>query len=414
MDAVEHRGIRIERRGRLWSWRARVGSELRRFSFVQLTDAIRALDAFLDGRVHDSVVDAASRSVPALGQGHITVRELCERWLVWKTSGSSDEPIRARTHRDYRRCIDRFIVPLIGTTDAATITTADLKREFFRVCSSKTFARFSRTVLQQAFRWGIEEELVGRRDNPCVGVRLVRRDGADGRNRKGTSIRAVTDEDIPTASEIEKMLAWARETGRDTWWLWLFVTATLGLRPSEACALRREDLVEARRLVRIVRSAPDRSDPDDWHLKTETSRRVLEVGSDFFDAIVPSLPSSGWLFSARARGGGVPQRTHTATPCWPGDAPNREFRRMRRELGLSEIYRPYSLRHFVATRLIVAGNDEIQVAKFLGTSVEMLQQVYANHIDRDAQRAIGVAVTRLLRPSDVGERPGGYRAARAS
>ena len=67
-----------------------------------------------------------------------------------------------------------------------------------------------------------------------------------------------------------------------------------------------------------------------------------------------------------------------------------------RSLELSESYTPYSLRHFVATRLILQGKDEIQVARFLGTSVEMLQKVYANHLDHHAQRDIGEAVTHLF------------------
>lgn len=404
-QVIEHRGHVIRAHGRRWRFKWEGGWRV--YGSIELASG--ALDRLLDERAEREGLRIAVRSVRQFGPGHVTVAELCEQWFAWKTTDGCDEPIRARTIRDYRRCIDRYIAPLIGTADAATVTIADLRRDFFRVCSSKTGARFSRTVLQQAFRWAIEEEVVARRDNPCMGVRLARRDGADGRNRKGTSIRAVTDEDVPTPDEVAKMLAWCLETRRDTWWLWVFITSTLGLRPSEACALRREDFDLHRGLVRIVRAAPDRSDPDDWFLKTETSRRVLEVGDTFFSAIADRLPAEGWLFEARARGGGLPQRTHTATPCWPGDAPNREFRRMRRALGLSEIYRPYSLRHFVATRLILAGKNEIQVAKFLGTSVEMLQQVYANHIDRDAQRAIGLAVTRLLEPGQFHESPALYR-----
>ncbi|HYZ92094.1 MAG TPA: tyrosine-type recombinase/integrase [Actinomycetota bacterium] len=206
----------------------------------------------------------------------------------------------------------------------------------------------------------------------------------------------MTDDEIPTPGEIQKMLVWAIETDRRVWWLWMYVAATLGLRPSEVCGLRREDFDPTKRSVTIQRSVPDRADPTDWHMKTETSRRTLKVGQEFFDTVSDRLPNSGWLFEARARGGGRPQRTHTATPCWPPDAPNREMRRMRRALGLSELYKPYSLRHFVATRLILQGKEEIQVAKFLGTSVDMLQKVYANHLDHQAQRDIGEAVTNLF------------------
>lgn len=347
-------------------------------------------------RAFSSQRRAAEREVHGFGLGHLTVAELCEQWFAWKTGPKTDEPIRARTRRDYRRSLDKFILPLIGPLDAATVTTNELKKEFFRVCPSRTYARFSRTVLQQAFRWGIEEQIVARRDNPCVGITIAKRDSRDGRNRKLTYVRAVTDDEIPTREEIQKMLAWSLETGRTTWWLWVCLVARLGLRPSEANALKREDFDVPSSVVRIRRSAPDRSDPGDWDLKTDTSTRDLRVDAEFFAEILPHLPAEGWLFEARARGGGRPQRTHTATPCWPTDAPNREMRRMRRALGLSETYTPYSLRHFVATRLILAGKEDIQVAKWLGTSVQMLHQVYANHLDPHAQREIGAAVMELF------------------
>jgi integrase len=63
---------------------------------------------------------------------------------------------------------------------------------------------------------------------------------------------------------------------------------------------------------------------------------------------------------------------------------------------LSEAYHPYSLRHFAATTVILRGKTEIQVAKYLGTSVEMLQKTYANHLKRDAQRDIGDTLSELF------------------
>jgi integrase len=392
MDVVSYGGYTIRRHGEKWRFHVRIDGRRLRPSFETVDQAKDAIDDLVASRGGDP----SANWVAELGTGHLTIIELCETWFAWKTSSDCDEPIRPRTIRDYRRCLEKYIGPLIGTADAASIATADLKRDFFRLCSSRTGARFSRTVLQQAFRWAIEERLIARRDNPCVDIRLARRDGTDGRNRKGSSIRAVTDDEIPTPGEIQKMLMWSIETGRPDWWLWVYVASTLGLRPSEVCALRAEDFDRGRLIVRIDRSTPDRSAPDDWHMKTETSRRILKVGPDFFQTVAEHLPQEGWLFEARARGGGRPQRTHTATPCWPNDAPNREMRRMRRDLGLSERYHPYSLRHFVATRLILQGKDEIQVAKFLGTSVEMLQKVYANHLDHQAQRDIGEAVTHLF------------------
>jgi integrase len=396
LTQVRYRGYVIKPHGRGWRWEARFDGRRVRRTFDTEDEARAALDVFLEAREASRPLRTADLAIEDLGKGHMTVRDLCEAWFAWKTGPETDEPIRPRTRRDYRRVLDRFILPLIGPRDAASITTADLKREFFRECSSRTGARYSRTVLQQAFRWGIEERIIARRDNPCLDVRMARRDATDGRNRKQSSVRAVTDDQIPTPGEVQKMLIWAIETDRRVWWLWVYIAATLGLRPSEVCALQAEDFHAGRRLVTVSRSVPDRADPGDWHMKTATSARALKVGREFFDTVDAHLPDGSWLFDARARGGGRPQRTHTATPCWPADAPNREFRRMRRSLGLSERYTPYSLRHFVATRLILQGKAEIQVAKFLGTSVDMLRQVYANHLDDGAQREIGEAVTNLF------------------
>jgi integrase len=392
MDAVTYGGYALSRHGKRWRFQARINGRKVKPSFATLGEAKSAINDLLAAKN----ADTGPAWLAELGEGHLTVAELCEKWFAWKTGPDSDEPIRPRTRRDYRRAIDVHIAPLIGSFDAATISTADLKRDLLRVCTSKTFARFCRTILLQAFRWAIEERIVARRDNPCTDLRLALRTASDGRNRKLASVKAITEDQIPTPGEIQKMLVWAIETDRREWWLWVYIAATLGLRPSEVCALQCEDFDDSRGLVIIERSAPDRSDPSDWSPKTQSSRRRLKVGPEFFGTVADHLPAEGWLFDARARGGGRPQRTHTATPCWPPDAPNREMRQMRRAVGLSERYTPYSLRHFVATRLILQGKEDIQVAKFLGTSVEMLQKVYANHLDHHAQRDIGLAVTHLF------------------
>jgi integrase len=392
----EYRGYTIRPHGRRWRVQLRI--EGRNRSVVRDTpeELKRALDAVLEDVQAYRSAARASADVATVGAGHMTISDLVEAWFAWKTGPDTDEPIRGRTRRDYRRAIDRHIVPEVGSRDAALVTGKEIKNDLLRPASSRTGARFARTVLNQAFRWAIEEELIARVDNPCEGIGVLKREHGDGRARKGDYIPAVADEDIPSIEEIEKMLEWCIETGRRSWWLWVYLTAKLGLRPSETCALQREDFDLKRGLVHIRRSTPSRFDTGDWHLKTPTSRRTLPIGKRFVSQIGPFLPESGWLFPARARGGGLPQRTHTATPCWPNDAPNREFRRMRRELGLSEAYHPYSLRHFAATTVILRGKTEIQVAKYLGTSVEMLQKTYANHLKRDAQRDIGDTLSELF------------------
>jgi integrase len=387
-DRFFHRGYTITPHGDRWRTRVRVDGRRVRIARDTAAEVAKALDDFLDQLAPAADVRRAAQDVRAFGAGHLTVLELCDRWYAWKTGPTSDEPIRGATRHDYRYAIDKYVAPAIGSRDAAAITTNELKKDFFRVCPSRTKARFARTVLRQAFRWAIEEQIVARRDNPVADILIVRRENYDGRNRKAISLRAVTDDEIPLAAEIQKMLAWALEKRHDRWltdwWLWLYVDGRLGLRPSECSALKREDLDSSNQLVRVRRSVPDPHDITDWYPKTETSVRDLEVDQRFFEDIEPFLPPDGWLF---------PSRHHSARiPTWGAWTPSRKFARMRRELGLSDRYHPYSLRQFVATRLILAGEEDIQVAKFLGTSVEMLHKTYANHLDRDAQRKIGATV----------------------
>lgn len=396
MNRVQHRGYTLTKHGARWRWEARAAGRKIKRSFPTLEQATSALDAFLESRALDNRRESTAAHIAALGTGHITIAELCARWFAWKTGPRSDEPIGAATRHDYRYVIDHYIGTLIGSLDAATVSTNDLRREFFRVCPSRTKARFSRTVLKQAFRWAIEERIVGRRDNPVVDIRLPRREAHDGRNRRMDSVRTVTDEEIPKPGEVEQMLAWAAETGRSLWWLWVYITATLGLRPSETCALRREDFDAKAGVVRIRRSVPHPSDETARHPKTETSLRDLEVDADFFARVLPHLPSEGWVFDYAATPGRKPGRRTSTIPCWPAYVPCREMQKMRHALRLPDVFTPYCLRHFVATRLILAGRREIQVAKWLGTSVEMLQKVYAFHLDRDAQRTIGRTVTKLF------------------
>lgn len=112
------------------------------------------------------------------------------------------------------------------------------------------------------------------------------------------------------------------------------------------------------------------------------------MDAQFFEDIEPHVPESGWLFPS--------DHPRARVPTWAAWTPGRKFARMRAALGLPETYHPYSLRHFVATRLILAGEEDIQVAKFLGTSVDMLHRTYANHLDRDAQRKIGSRIMEIF------------------
>ncbi|MGH7858919.1 MAG: hypothetical protein ACREQY_16460, partial [Candidatus Binatia bacterium] len=64
-----------------------------------------------------------------------------------------------------------------------------------------------------------------------------------------------------------------------------------------------------------------------------------------------------------------------------------------------------SLRHFVATQLLIEGQPINQVAEFLGHTPQMTLMLYGRHLDREAMTRVGRAATTLVkRPAPRGLR----------
>jgi hypothetical protein len=59
-------------------------------------------------------------------------------------------------------------------------------------------------------------------------------------------------------------------------------------------------------------------------------------------------------------------------------------------------YTLHSLRHFVATQLLIEGQPINQVAEFLGHSPSMTLTLYGRHLDAEAMRSVGRAATRIV------------------
>ena len=171
------------------------------------------------------------------------------------------------------------------------------------------------------------------------------------------------------------------------WGLFVTVSATVGTRRGETCALRWEDVdFEAGRLH--VRRAVCKGVHGPTELKPpKTGReRSLLVGQRFFDEIRSFSRRRGWIFSDQRRGRGGP---------WHPDWPGHRFSRLSRRLGLP--YTLHSLRHFVATQLLARGLPVTQVAHFMGhKDPSVTLDLYANHVVDDVQRMMGEAAAALF------------------
>jgi integrase len=117
-----------------------------------------------------------------------------------------------------------------GTPASFTISTG--------TNSGRRVPRNTRTILLQAFEEAVMRKLIP--ENPVRGQKLPSAKCAD--------------KDIPTKEEVAKMLLAGEEEDR-LWGLFVRITATLGTRRGETCALRWEDFDSGGQRVLIRRDA---------------------------------------------------------------------------------------------------------------------------------------------------------------
>lgn len=157
------------------------------------------------------------------------------------------------------------------------------------------------------------------------------------------------DAPYATEDEVAAILAKAEEPWRT---MWLFMAYT-GVRTGEARGLRWEHV--GKDTVQIWSSGPDADDT-----KTEAGMRTIPMVPRVKDALDDIRQESGFVFPF------AEDRSKT----------NREFRKVAPR-GLT----PKSLRHGVATRLLLDGTPEHVVAQILGHSTPAItKRIYAHSV----------------------------------
>ncbi len=123
---------------------------------------------------------------------------------------------------------------------------------------------------------------------------------ADPRTFRGRKIVAVAEEEDPI------------------WGLFLNITATLGTRRGETCALRWEDVDLAGHRVHVRRSiCKGVQGPTEIKLPKNGRERSLLVGGEFFEQIERFRRDAGWIFSGGSRAPGHERDESHGTPIGP-------------------------------------------------------------------------------------------------
>ena len=354
----------IEHRGRKYRVVKKIRGRPFRRSFDPLEEAIRFRD-----QLHRRLAS------PLRSGAHppLTVGDVVARWYE-----GHRKQLQPGTQHDYAWRIRHDISKIAHLDVADLIRDRSILHDFYWEQLGPQSARNARTILLQAF-----DEAVLRKEipeNPARGQKLPP--------------ARTSEKDIPTPEEVAKIILAAQEED-ERWGMFVKITATLGTRRGETCALRWEDFDAARQRVLIRRAACVSTDVLTIKPPKSGRSRTLHIPSGgFWARLAPVRRPSGFLFPGWVRDPVRRQQLNGQEKCRHVYTASRRFGRTVRRLGmLSENGRPYglhSLRHFVATQLYNQSKDWVQVARFMGhRDPGITMKLYANHVVEAGQRELG-------------------------
>ncbi len=319
--------------------------------------------------------DLGNLSVPSSA----TLSEFVDRWLA-------DVRLRVRpaTARWYEKVLRTRVLPSLGHKRLREITPLDVQRlcdGLLKQGLSATVTRHAytclRMVLRQAVKWSILPRAPTDATRP---PRLSHRE-----------VRVMTP---------EQARQFVVAAGEDRYWaLWWLLLET-GMRPSEALALRWEDVDLDRRVVYVrrslVRTGPGYRFEEP---KTQKAKRHIPISEGLARALRKQQDRVAEL---RRRAEDLWENldlvfpSEAGTPLSLNNLAARHFKRVLEQAGLPRDFRIYDLRHSSATLLLLADEHPKVVAERLGhATVNMTLNTYS-HLLPSLQRRATEKLARML------------------
>ena len=359
----------IERHGRKFRVDKKVAGRRVRRSFDS-SEAARVFLHKLEAKVQEIRRLDDDRAAQSTSVG-----ELVDRWFA-----GHRKRLQPGTEFDYAERIRRDISKIAEVDVLELIRDRSILHDFYWNQLGPQSARNARTILNQAFEEAVLRKVIP--ENPARGQKLPP-------TRRG-------DKDIPTPEEVGKMIL-AAEEDDPLWGLFVRITATLGTRRGETCALRWEDFDAVRERVLIRRAACVSADVLSIKAPKSGRSRTLHIPSTGFWSGLDGLrQSDGYLFRGWVRDPDRRRRLEQRgeEKCWHVYTASRRFGRMVRRIALvsenGRYFGLHSLRHFVATQLYNQSKDWVQVAKGMGhRDPGITIKLYANHVVGAGQRELG-------------------------
>ena len=299
-----------------------------------------------------------------------TVGELCDKW--WAYSSSSLAPTVAR---EYRRLIDRRVVPTFGHVKVVDLRAHQLDAWYGELLASGAVSgrplsansvRHIHSVLHRALEQGIAWDWIAY--NPA------RRASPPPARRPCIH--------LPSAEEVVRVIEAASAVNRSLP-VFLRLAAVTGARRGELCALQWHHVDFHRQTLHIAgQVAHTAAGPVQRPTKSHAERRLTldPVTLDALGELAAArrvVDSDRYIFSHDQDG---------ATP-WRPDYTTLAFARLAGRLGIAKI-RLHDLRHFAATTMLLNGIDVRTAAGRLGHArASTTLDIYAHYTQPADQRA---------------------------
>lgn len=309
---------------------------------------------------------------------------LAEECLDWIRM-MSKSGLKARTVKDYRRAVRRFVSPTIGGMDVDEVNHYDILDLYTELVErgredGEGLSPNSLTQLHAVLR-GTFANLLNRRviySNPMMFI---------SRPRDASQYEAVAlseDEAERLYEACAEMVATSGISRDRNHALGVLLALCTGMRCGEVCALRRRDRLAGGRLavegsVTEAVNPPERTSP-----KTAKSRRTLTLAPGADEIVAAHLKWQDGQICATATTPIVSIDGELTRP----STLSKWFKRLAVQLELPEDVTFHSLRHTVATQMILGGEDMKTVSELLGhANVNITLGTYAHLVPGRAAEA---------------------------
>jgi integrase len=268
----------------------------------------------------------------------VVLREYAEQWLA-----SRAPALRPSTASEYRRILEREILPRFGHLPLAAVTRSQLKSYAAERSAKGLSANTIRNhlaPLRALLASAVDDEVL--RANPASRLKRV-----------GQPQRELQP---PSHVQVEALIAGARTPEAAAVFT---LAASLGLRRGELFALIWDGVDFAAGVVRVVASN-DRGVIT--HTKTTAGERLVPMFGSARLVLLEQKARSRW-----SRPQDLVFPTAVGTPQNPATVAEREFRHALRRAGLPRLaFRFHDLRHYAVSQLIAQGASILQVARVAG------------------------------------------------